>query len=96
MKAFDSLCGSQQTVENYKTDGSTQTNFPVSWETCVWVKKPQLEVDMQYPTGSKLGKEQDKAVCCHPAYLTYMQGISCGMPGWMKHNLETRLQEKYQ
>ena len=91
VKASDSLCGSQQTVENYERDGSTQTNFPVSWETCVWVKKPQLEVDMQYPTGSKLGKEQDKAVCCHPAYLTYMQGISCGMPGWMNHNLESRL-----
>ena len=23
--------------------------------------------------GSKLGKEYDKTVCCHPAYLTYMQ-----------------------
>ena len=27
MKAFDSLCGSQQTVETYKTDGSTQTTY---------------------------------------------------------------------
>ena len=24
-------------------------------------------------TGSKLGKEYIKAVCCHPVYLTYMQ-----------------------
>ena len=28
-------------------------------------------------TGSKLGKECIKAVCCHPAYLTYMQSTSC-------------------
>ena len=28
---------------------------------------------MEQPTGSKLGKEYDKAVYCHPAYLTYMQ-----------------------
>ena len=27
-------------------------------------------------TGSKLGKEYIKAVCCHPAYLTYMQSTS--------------------
>ena len=42
-------------------------------------------------TGSKLGKEYVKAVYCHPAYLTYMQSISCEMPGWMKHKLESRL-----
>ena len=27
-------------------------------------------------TGSKLGKEYIKAVCCHPAYLTYIQSTS--------------------
>ena len=41
-------------------------------------------------TGSKLGKEYVKAVYCHPVYLTYMQSISCEMPGWMKHKLESR------
>ena len=42
-------------------------------------------------TGSKLGKEYIKAVYGHPAYLTYMQSISCEMPGWMKDKLESRL-----
>ena len=28
---------------------------------------------MEQLTGSKLGKEYDKAVYCHPAYLTYMR-----------------------
>ena len=52
------------------------------------VKKPHLEPDMEQETGSKLGKEYVKAVYCHPAYLTYMQRISCEMLGWMKHKLE--------
>ena len=44
-----------------------------SCETCLQVKKQQLEPDMeQQQTGSKLGKEYVKAVYCHPAYLTYM------------------------
>ena len=34
------------------------------------------------------------AVCCHRAYLTYMQSASCEMPGWMKCKLESRLPGK--
>ena len=44
------------------------------------VKKQQLEPDMEQWTGSKLGKAYDKAVCCHSAYLTYMQS-SLGFTG---------------
>ena len=36
------------------------------------VKKQQIELDMEQQTGSKSGKEYIKAVCCHPAYLTFM------------------------
>ena len=54
------------------------------------VKKQQLELDMQQQTSFKLGKECVKAVYCHPAYLTYMQSISCEMLGWMQHKLESR------
>ena len=32
---------------------------------------------MEQQTNCKLGKEYIKAVYCHPAYLTYMQSISC-------------------
>ena len=46
---------------------------------------------MEQQTGSKVGKEHDKALYCHPAYLTYMQSISWEMLGWMKHKLESRL-----
>ena len=55
------------------------------------VKKHQLELDMQQQTGSKSGKEYIKAVYCHSAYLTSAQSISCEMPGWRKHKLESRL-----
>ena len=51
-------------------------------------KKQQLEWDMEKQTGSKLGKEYIKTVYCHPAYLTYMQSISCKMPSWMNHRLD--------
>ena len=37
------------------------------WEICMQVKKQQLELDMEQQTGSKLGKEYVKAICCHPA-----------------------------
>ena len=42
-------------------------------------------------TSSKLGKEYIKALYCHPAYLIPMQSISCEMPSWMNHKLESRL-----
>ena len=55
------------------------------------VKKQQLELDMEQQTGFKTGKMNIKAVYCHPAYLTYMQSTLCEMPGWMYHELESRL-----
>ena len=63
-----------------------QTTWPTSWETCMHVKKQQLELDMVQKTGSKQEKEYVKAVYCHCAYLTYMQSTS-----WKKHKLESRL-----
>ena len=41
-----------------------QTTFPVSWETCMQVKKQQLEPDMVQMTSTKLGKEYDKTEYC--------------------------------
>ena len=54
------------------------------------VKKQQLEPDVKQRTGSKLGKEYDKAVYCHLVYLAYIQSTSCNMLGWMKLKLESR------
>ena len=49
-----------------------QTILSASRETCMQVKKKQLEFDMEQQTGSKLGNEYVKAVYYHSAYLTYM------------------------
>ena len=68
-----------------------QTILPVSWETCIQVKKKQLELDME-----QLGKEYIKAVYCHPAYLTYMQSTSCEMLGWEIKSRNQDSWEKYQ
>ena len=50
-------------------------------EICMQVRKQQLELDMEWQTSSKLGKEYVKAVYCHSAYLTYMQSTSWEMLG---------------
>ena len=43
------------------------------------VKKQQLELDIEQQTGSKLGKEYNKAAYCHTVYLTYIESTSCRM-----------------
>ena len=48
----------------------------LTWETCMQVKKQELELDMEQQTSSKSGKEYIKAVYCHPAYLSSMQNTS--------------------
>ena len=55
------------------------------------IKKQQLELDMEQLIDSKLGKEYDKDVYCHPAYLIYKQSTSFKILGWMNHKLESRL-----
>ena len=46
---------------------------------------------MEQLTGSKLGKEDDQGMYCHPAYLISMQSTSSEMLGWMNHKLDSRL-----
>ena len=54
-----------------------QTTWPAYWEIYMQVKKQQLELNMEQQTASKFGKEYNKAVYCHPAYLNFMQSTSC-------------------
>ena len=62
----------------------------------MWVKKQHLELNIEQRTGSKFGEEYNKAVYCHPVYLTYMQSTSYDRPDWMNHKLESRLPDEYQ
>ena len=58
-----------------------QTTLPASWETCVQVKKQQLELDMEQWTGSKLGKEYFKDILSpclfnlHAEYIMQNAGL---------------------
>ena len=94
------LCGLQQTVENSERNGNTRPpylppeksvcrsrNNRIARGTTDWF---QIGKGVYCPNRERsilLGK----AVYCHSAYLTYMQSVSCEMPGWMKHKLESRL-----
>ena len=59
----------------------------------IYVGQEATESDMEQLTGSKLGKENEKAVYCHPAYLTYVQSTLWETLGRKKHKLESRLQK---
>ena len=48
-KAFD--CVDHNKLENSERDGNTRP--PASWEICMQVRKQQLELDVERPTGSK-------------------------------------------
>ena len=70
-KAFD--CVDHNRLWKFWKRWEYQTTWPASWEIYMQVRKQQIELDMEQQTGSKLGKEDIKAVWCHPAYLTYIQ-----------------------
>ena len=79
-KAFDCVDHKKKTW-NIITEIGIPDHLTCLLRSCMRVNKQQLASYMEQMTGSKLGKEYDKAVYCHPAYLTYMQSISCEMPG---------------
>ena len=70
VKAFN--CVDQNKLWNILEEIEYQITLSVSWETCMWVKKQQLEPYMEQLTGSKLRKEYIKAIHFHTLYLTYM------------------------
>ena len=70
-RAFDSV--EYNNLENSERDGNTRPSDPPPEK---YIKKQQLELDMEQQTGSKQEKEFVKAVYCHPAYLTSMQSTS--------------------
>ena len=62
-------------MENSEGYGDT-SHLTYSRETCMQVRKQELELDMEQQTASKYEKEYTKAVYCHSAYLTYMESTS--------------------
>ena len=68
------LCRSQQ-IGKFLKRWEYEPTLPASWETCMQVKKQQLEWDMEQWTVSELGKEHDKAIY-YPACLTLLYAMS--------------------
>ena len=60
VKAFD--CVDHKNCGKFWNRWEYQTTWPTSWETCMQVRKQQLELDMEEQTGSKYKKEYIKAV----------------------------------
>ena len=89
-KAFDCV-DHNKLWKIFKGTRIPETTWPASWEICMQVNKQHLELDMEQQIGSTSGKEYIKAVCCYPAYLTYMQSTSWETLCWMQHKLESRL-----
>ena len=72
-----------------KEMGIYKTTLPVSWKTCMWVKKQQLEPEKEKYTDSKLGKEYGKAVYCHPVWRwkwTVLRPVQLFVTPWTKQS----------
>jgi len=61
---------------DYTKEMEISNNFTCLLINLVFGSRSKLEPYMEQWTGSKLGKEYNKAGY-HPAYLTYMQSTSC-------------------
>ena len=59
-----------------------QTILPVSWETCIWVKKQQLELDMEKWICSKLGKKVQQSCILSP-WLFYLYAEYIMWKAWL-------------
>ena len=77
-------------MEKTLTDGHTRPPYQPP-EKPVCESRSNIEPDMEQQIGSKLEKGYIKAEYCHPAYLTFMQSVSCEILGWINHKLESRL-----
>ena len=72
VKVLHSICQQIWKTQHCPHDWKMSVFIPVpkkgnAKEICMQIKKKQLELDMEQWTGSKLGKESEKAVYCHPA-----------------------------
>ena len=73
-KAFD--CMDQNKLWKILKEMGIPEHLNCLLRICMQVKKQQLELDTEQQTGSNSGKENIKAVYCHPDYLTSMQSTS--------------------
>ena len=68
-----------------------KTTLLFSWETCLWVKKQQLELNRNNWLEQVWESNFTRLYIVTFACLTYMQSLSYEMPGWMNHKVASRL-----
>ena len=68
-KSFD--CVYHNKLWEIHRDGNSRP--PIWLLRNLYAGQEETELDMKQQNGSNLGKKYNKAVCCHPAYLSYMQ-----------------------
>ena len=78
------------TVKNSLRDGNTRPPYLLP-EKPACGSRNELEPDMEKLTGSKFGKEYNKAVYCPPGLFNFYAEYVMQNAGWMNHKLESRL-----
>ena len=73
-KAFD--CVDHNTLWKILKEMGIQDHLTCLLRNLFATQKAIVRTRYEKQTGSRLGKEYEKAVYCHPAYLTYMQSTS--------------------
>ena len=92
---FGVLAGEDERMSFYSTifrlvAVSVQESPAEAWVSSITMNKASAGDGLPVELFQVL-KDDVKAVSCHCAYLTYIQRTSCEMPGWVKHELESRL-----
>ena len=86
-KAFD--CVDHNKLWKAVKEMGIPDHLPGFWETCMWIKKQQLERCMEQLAASRLRKEYNSALCCHPVCLMYMLSPSWEiLCGWVTSPLQ--------
>ena len=88
-KAFD--CVDHNNCGKLLKRWEYQTILPASWETCMQVKRQQLEPDIEAWTRSKLGKKYGQGCILSPCLFNLYAEYIMRNAGWIKHKLESRL-----
>ena len=78
-------------LEILKETWEYQVTLPVSKETCMWVKKQQLELYMEQQTGFKLGNKGVHQGCILSPRLFNLYAKYIMRNSGLDHKLESRL-----
>ena len=87
--AFD--CADHNKLWKFLKRWEYQTTSPASWETCMQIKKQQLELDMKQKNWFQIGKGVCKDCMLSPCLVNSFAEYIMQNAGWMKYKLESRL-----